>query len=104
MIVQIYEVQDPLEAEALIEIGVDCIGSVIVSETNWKIPGVKDTIRRVRSASAKSSLIPLFNSPESVLHTLDYYQPDIVHFCESLVDEKRCLGLLPSIDPAPKRG
>jgi phosphoribosylanthranilate isomerase len=33
-------------------------------------------------------LIPLFNSLESVLNTLDYYQPDIVHFCESLVDEK----------------
>ena len=88
IIVQIYEVQDPFEAEALIEIGVDRIGSVIVSETDWKIPEVKATIQRVRSASAKSSLIPLFNSSESVLCTLDYYQPDIVHFCESLVDEK----------------
>jgi phosphoribosylanthranilate isomerase len=88
IIVQIYEVQDPFEAEALVEIGVDRIGSVIVSERDWKIPGVKDTIRRVHSASAQSSLIPLFNSPESVLPTLDYYQPDIVHFCESLVDEK----------------
>ncbi len=88
IIVQIYEVQDPFEAEALIEIGVDRIGSVIVSETDWKIPEVKATIQRVRSTSAKSSLIPLFNSSESVLCTLDYYQPDIVHFCESLVDEK----------------
>lgn len=88
IIVQIYEVQDPFEAEALVEIGVDRIGSVIVSETDWKVPGIKDTIRRVHSASAQSSLIPLFNSPESVLPTLDYYQPDIVHFCESLVDEK----------------
>ena len=98
IIVQIYEVQDPLEAESLIEIGVDRIGSVIVSETDWKVPGIKDTIRRVRSASAKSSLIPLFNSLESVLYTLDYYQPDIVHFCESLVDEKDvwdyCLRLI----------
>jgi phosphoribosylanthranilate isomerase len=88
IIVQIYEVQDPFEAEALIEIGVDRIGSVIVSETDWKIPEVKATIRQVRAASAKSSLIPLFNSLESVIYTLDYYQPDIVHFCESLVDEK----------------
>ncbi|MEX1350021.1 MAG: hypothetical protein AB1Z31_20070 [Desulfobacterales bacterium] len=88
IIVQIYEIQDPFEAEKLVEIGVDQIGSVIVSETEWKVPGVKDTIRQVRSAAAKSSLIPLFNSLESVLHTLDYYQPDIVHFCESLVDEK----------------
>ena len=88
IIVQIYEVQDPFEAEALIEIGVDRIGSVIVSETDWKLPDVKATIQRVRSTSAKSSLIPLFNSSESVLCTLDDYQPDIVHFCESLVDEK----------------
>ena len=88
IIVQIYEIQVPGEAESLVEIGVDQIGSVIVSETEWKIPGVKDTIRQVRSAAAKSSLIPLFNSLESVLYTLDYYQPDIIHFCESLVDEK----------------
>ena len=88
IIVQIYEIQDPGEVESLVEIGVDQIGSVIVSETEWKIPGVKDTIRQVRSAAAKSSLIPLFNSLESVLYTLDYYQPDIIHFCESLVDEK----------------
>ena len=88
IIVQIYEIQEPSEAESLVEIGVDQIGSVIVSETEWKIPGVKDTIRQVRSAAAKSSLIPLFNSLESVLYTLDYYQPDIVHFCESLADEK----------------
>ena len=98
IIVQIYEIQDPNEAESLVEIGVDQIGSVIVSETEWKIPGVKDTIRQVRSAAAKSSLIPLFNSLESVLYTLEYYQPDIVHFCESLVDEKDiwdyCRGLI----------
>lgn len=87
IIVQIYEVQDPNEAESLVEIGVDHIGSVIVSETDWKASGIKETIRRVRSLSAKSSLIPLFHSLESVLHALDYYQPDIVHFCESLIEE-----------------
>ena len=85
IIVQIYEIQDPFEAEKLVEIGVDHIGSVIVSETEWQVPGVKDTIRQVRSAAAKCSLIPLFNSLDAVLYTLDYYQPDIVHFCESLV-------------------
>ncbi len=88
IIVQIYEIQDPAEAELLIDVGVDRIGSVILSEKHWKIPGIKDTIRQVRSASATSSLIPLFNSPDSVLRTLEYYQPDIVHFCESLVDQK----------------
>jgi phosphoribosylanthranilate isomerase len=31
-------------------------------------------------------LIPLFNTRDSVLRALDYYQPDIVHFCEALTD------------------
>jgi phosphoribosylanthranilate isomerase len=86
IIVQIYEVQTPLEAEALIELDVDHIGSVVVSEENWKLPQLKETIETIRSSSAKSSLIPLYNKPESVLRTLDYYQPDMVHFCEALSD------------------
>jgi phosphoribosylanthranilate isomerase len=61
--------------------------SVVVSEDNWKIPDVKATIDLVRASTARSSLIPLFNSLDSVLHTLDYYQPDIVHFCEALTDQ-----------------
>ena len=88
IIIQIYEIQDPGEAQVLINIGVDHIGSVIVSEMDWKIPGLKETIELVRSSSAKSSLIPLYNSPDAVLRTLDYYQPDMVHFCEALTDRK----------------
>jgi phosphoribosylanthranilate isomerase len=87
IIIQIYEIQDPGEAEKLINIGVDRIGSVIISETDWKIAGVKETIEQVRVSPASSSLIPLYNSPDSVLRTLDYYQPDIVHFCEALTDQ-----------------
>jgi phosphoribosylanthranilate isomerase len=75
-----------LEAEALIELDVDHIGSVVVSEEHWKLPQLKDTIKTIHSTAAKSSLIPLYNHPESVLRTLDYYQPDIVHFCEALSD------------------
>ena len=86
LIIQIYEIQDPGEAEKLINIGVDHIGSVIVSETDWKIAGVKKTIEQVRASPASSSLIPLYNLPDSVMRTLDYYQPDIVHFCEALTD------------------
>jgi phosphoribosylanthranilate isomerase len=85
IIVQIYEVQTPSEADSLIELGVDHIGSVVVHEENWKQPQLKDTIRTVKSAAAKSSLMPLYNNLDSVLRTLDYYQPDIVHFCEALV-------------------
>ena len=92
MIIQIYEVQDPAEAQALIDLGVDHIGSVIVSEEKWKIPLIKETIAAVQSAAGKSSLIPLFNNPDSVTRTLDYYGPDIVHFCEALADQKDIWG------------
>ena len=87
IVVQIYEVQDPEEARALVALGVDHIGSVIVSESDWKLSAVRDTIHSVKNAGAKSSLIPLFNHSDSVLRTLDYYQPDMVHFCEALADQ-----------------
>ncbi len=86
MIIQIYEIQTPAEAAIMAELGVDHIGSVIVSEADWKIPEIKEALDAVRSASVKSSLIPLYNTADSVLRTLDYYQPDIVHFCEALTD------------------
>jgi phosphoribosylanthranilate isomerase len=86
IIVQIYEVQTPPEAESLIELEVDHIGCVIVSQEDWKLPQIKETIGIIGSSAARSSLIPLYNHPESVLRTLDYYQPDIVHFCEALVE------------------
>ena len=87
MIIQIYEIQTPAEAQTLIDLGVDHIGSVIVSETEWKVPELKDTRECVRSSSAKSSLIPLFNTADSVFRILDYYRPDIIHFCEALTDQ-----------------
>ena len=85
MIIQIYEIQTPAEAESMIDLGVDHIGSVIVSEAEWKIPEIKETLDWIRSTSARSSLIPLYNTLDAVLRTLDYYQPDIVHFCEVLI-------------------
>ena len=88
LIIQIYEIQNPAEAEKLIAIGVDHIGSVIVSEKDWKIAGISETIEQVRVSPARSTLIPLYNSLNSVLRTLDYYQPDIVHFCEALTDHQ----------------
>jgi phosphoribosylanthranilate isomerase len=87
MIIQIYEIQTPAEAQTLIDLGVNHIGSVIVSETQWKVPELKDTLECVRSSSAKSSLIPLFNTADSVFRILDYYRPDIIHFCEALTDQ-----------------
>ncbi|MGD8962983.1 MAG: hypothetical protein PVF29_16720 [Desulfobacterales bacterium] len=89
IIVQIYEVQTPTEAEQLIELDVNHIGSVILSEEDWRQPTLRETIRTIRSSAAKSSLIPLYHQPDTVLRTLDYYQPDIVHFCEALVGHER---------------
>ncbi len=93
IIIQIYEVQTPSEAEALIELDVDHIGSVVVSQDHWKLPHLKDTIETIHLSAAKSSLILLYNRPESVLRTLDYYRPDIVHFCEALADSENMWAL-----------
>jgi len=86
IIIQIYEVQEPLEAESLIEADVDHIGSVLISEENWKQPGIFDTMRVLSDSPSKSCLIPLFNNKDSIFRVLDYYQPDIVHFCEDLTE------------------
>ena len=82
IIVQLYEIQEPLEAERLIELGVDHIGSVILSPENWKIPAVKDVVRLARGSPAKSTLILLMTKEDDILRALDFYQPDFVHFCE----------------------
>ncbi|MBW1841555.1 MAG: hypothetical protein JRF27_08460 [Deltaproteobacteria bacterium] len=84
IVIQIYEVQTPSEAEKLIELGVDHVGSVILSGAEWKIPVLKKTINRIQALNARSSLIPLFSDADLIFRTLDYYRPDIVHFCESI--------------------
>lgn len=86
MIVQIYEIQDPGEAVAMIELGVDHVGSVVVSETDWRNRALHDAVRTVQAAGAKSSLIPLFHDTDAVCDVLAYYRPDIVHFCDLLTD------------------
>ena len=83
-IVQIYEVQDPTEAYMLLDMGVNHIGSVILSESEWKNPLIKETVHVVQTSKAKSSLIPLFSNNDAIMHTLDYFQPDIIHFCEDI--------------------
>lgn len=82
--VQIYEVLTPSEALMLIDLGVDRIGSVVVNPMEWRIPSIRETIEAVRGAGAKSSLIPLYSDGDAVFRTLDYYRPDLVHFCEQL--------------------
>jgi phosphoribosylanthranilate isomerase len=82
--VQLYEIQDPREAERLVELGVDHIGSVILSAEAWKVPALRDVVRLVRDSPAKSTLIPLLTRDDDILRALDYYQPDFVHFCETI--------------------
>ncbi len=86
IISQIYEIQTQKEAELMVNSGVDHIGSVIVSARDWKQTAIKETIDFVAQTDAASSLILLFNDPELVFSSLEYYQPDIVHFCEILID------------------
>ena len=85
-IVQIYEIQTPEEARAVIRLGADHVGSVITSMADRHDPVIRETIRVVREERAVSSLIPLYTDTGAVFDTLDYYQPDIIHFCEQLSD------------------
>ncbi len=83
-IIQIYEVQKPKEAEALIDLGVNNIGSVLVDQAKWKKSAIRKTVQVIRQAGARSGLILLFKDPIKIFQAIDYYQPDFVHFCEVL--------------------
>lgn len=84
MIVQIYEIQTPEDAETMVGLGVDHVGSVVPWADRWKDPVLKATIQCVQDAGHKSSLIPLFGDQDLIGATIDYYRPDIIHFCETL--------------------
>lgn len=87
MIVQIYEIQTPGEAEGCIEAGVDHIGSVILDKREWKQPVLRDAIRISEGTGVKNSVIPLFDNMDAIFRSLDYYRPDFIHFCDTLTDE-----------------
>lgn len=97
-IVQIYEIQTPEEAESMVESGVDHIGGVLTSETDRQDLQIRKSVEFVRRTPAKSSLIPLFSTPESVFRVIDEYRPDMIHFCEALADSNGvfdiCGGLI----------
>jgi len=83
-IIQIYEVQRPKEAEALVDLGVGHIGSVLVDERKWKNATIRKTVQAIKHAGARSGLIPIMKDPVKIFQAIDYYQPDFVHFCEAL--------------------
>jgi phosphoribosylanthranilate isomerase len=98
MIVQIYEIQDPKEAVRCIELGVDHVGSVLLSEAEWKQPRIREVIRLSEGSGARNTLIPLFQTQETLYRALDYYRPDYIHFCESLTDARgRPVDLEPAL-------
>lgn len=84
MIVQIYEIQAPEEAEQCISLGVDHIGSVLVSQEEWRIPTLREVMRLSEGTRARNTLIPLFEDRDVLSKTLDYYRPHYVHFCHDL--------------------
>ncbi|MFP3981481.1 MAG: phosphoribosylanthranilate isomerase, partial [Desulfobacterales bacterium] len=85
MIIQVYEIQEPREAEKMISLGVDHVGSVITEAGGSR--QLRDTIGLVAESGAKSSLIPLFSDMAQISAVLDEYRPDIVHFCQDVFDE-----------------
>ncbi len=89
-IVQIYEIQTPEEARAMIGLGVNHIGSVITSQKDRHDAVIRETVSAVRKMGAVSSLIPLYANPDAVFDTLDYYRPNIVHFCDTLDENTGC--------------
>jgi len=91
MIAQIYEIQTPRDAERCIELGVDHVGTVISSATDWRQPDLLDVMRATAGTRAKNSLLPLFNDLDALCGMLDFYRPHCLHFCESLVCADRSL-------------
>jgi len=88
MLAQIYEIQIPQEAEKCIALGVDRIGSVLLSAEEWKQPAIRDVLTLTKGTHATNSLIPLFNDWDTLCRAMDYYRPHFVHFCETLTDAK----------------
>jgi phosphoribosylanthranilate isomerase len=96
VIVQIYEIQTPEEAETCLDLGVDHVGSVLPPGESWRDPALREVIRVTQASGAKSSLIPLFEDAQRIWEALDFYKPDFIHFCASLTDRD---GL--PLDPGP---
>ena len=84
MLAQIYEIQTPWEAENCIALGVDRIGSVLLSATDWKKPEIREVIGLSQGTGVANSLIPLFGDWDILCRAMDYYRPRFVHFCDNL--------------------
>jgi phosphoribosylanthranilate isomerase len=81
----------------MIELGVDHIGSVILSGDHCRNPEIRDIVKLVGTTGRKSSIIPLFTDESLIAECLEYVQPQIVHFCESLACQGETAEDLPRI-------
>jgi phosphoribosylanthranilate isomerase len=98
MLAQIYEIQTLEEAERCIALGVDRIGSVLLSASDWRKPEIRELIGLTSGTDTKNNLIPLFGEWNTICRAMDYYHPHFVHFCESLTDaEGRQVDLGPFV-------
>lgn len=86
MLAQIYEIQAPEEAEKCISLGVDRIGSVLLSAAEWKNAEIREVIRLTDQTKTRNNLIPLFDDWDTLCKAMDYYRPHFVHFCDNLTD------------------
>lgn len=68
----------------MIALGVDHVGSVLLGDREWRQPLLRETVRVTQRAGRRSSLIPLSGDAEAIARALDYYAPDLVHYCEAL--------------------
>lgn len=72
----------------MIRLGVDNIGSVIQHASSIKNQALKETVDLVKSDGAdsgrESSIIPLFSDLTAIFEVINYYDPDIIHFCETV--------------------
>jgi len=96
MLSQIYEIQTPEEAERCVALGVDRIGSVLLSAAEWKQPEIRDVIRLTDGSETRNNLIPLFTDWETLCRAMEYYRPHFVHFCDNLTDGQ---GLQADLSP-----
>lgn len=71
----------------MMALGVDHVGSVLLGTEGWRQPRLRETVRTVQQAGRRSCLIPLATDSEIIARALDYYAPDIVHYCEALDDD-----------------
>ena len=96
MLSQIYEIQTPEEAERCVALGVDRIGSVLLSAAEWKQPEIRDVIRLTDGSETRNNLIPLFTDWDTLCRAMEYYRPHFVHFCDNLTDGQ---GLQADLSP-----